>query len=120
MNYEPIIIGTHSNGFAGTKERNNAGQAGKETEPAKDYILLPLWTVNPPFSQDSKSSQDIRFKPSNDDRKKVDEDPRKESEYKDQEKENNVNNTNNVNTVSLTVNAAGTNGVNLLVNFHLI
>ncbi|GKB08920.1 hypothetical protein Tco_0837232 [Tanacetum coccineum] len=41
--------------------------------------------------------------------KKVDEDPRKNSECKDQEKEDNVNSTNNVNIVSLTVNAAGTN-----------
>ncbi|GKF04655.1 copia protein, partial [Tanacetum coccineum] len=49
---------------------------------------------------------------------KVDEDPRKDSECKDQEKEDNVNNTNNVNSVgnvnniSSTVNAAGTNEVN--------
>ncbi|GKD58948.1 hypothetical protein Tco_1296457 [Tanacetum coccineum] len=26
------------------------GQAGKETEPVKDYILLPLWTADPPYS----------------------------------------------------------------------
>ncbi|GKF94918.1 hypothetical protein Tco_0284618, partial [Tanacetum coccineum] len=40
-------------------------------------------------------------KPSSDDRKKVDEDPRKDSEYKDQEKEDNVNaaSTNEVNVV---------------------
>ncbi|GJU29212.1 putative ribonuclease H-like domain-containing protein [Tanacetum coccineum] len=50
----------------------------------------------------------------NDDGKKVDEDPRKDSECKDQEKEDNVNNTNNVNTVSSTVNAAGTNKVNVV------
>ncbi|GKD69574.1 putative ribonuclease H-like domain-containing protein, partial [Tanacetum coccineum] len=49
---------------------------------------------------------DDESKPSNDDRKKVDEDPRKDSECKDQEKEDNVNNTNNVNTVSSTVNTA--------------
>ncbi|GJW90882.1 hypothetical protein Tco_0168435 [Tanacetum coccineum] len=46
--------------------------------------------------------------------KKVDEDPRKNSECKDQEKEDNVNSTNNVNIVSLTVNAAGTNEVNVV------
>ncbi|GKG51567.1 hypothetical protein Tco_0541951, partial [Tanacetum coccineum] len=49
---------------------------------------------------------------SSDDGKKVDKDPRKESECKDQEKKDNVNSTNNVNTVSSTVNAAGTNEVN--------
>ncbi|GJX23447.1 retrovirus-related pol polyprotein from transposon TNT 1-94 [Tanacetum coccineum] len=42
------------------------------------------------------------------------EDPRKVSECKDQENEDNVNSTNNVNTVSLTVNAAGTNEVNVV------
>ncbi|GJX20889.1 putative ribonuclease H-like domain-containing protein [Tanacetum coccineum] len=105
MNYEPIVAGTQSNGFAGTKTSDNAGQARKETEPIKNYILLPLWTADPPFSHDPKSSHDDGSKPSSDDRKKVDEDPRKDSECNDQEKEDNVNNTNNVN-------AASTNEVN--------
>ncbi|GKC36156.1 hypothetical protein Tco_1048540, partial [Tanacetum coccineum] len=90
MNYEPIVAGTQSNGFA-----------------------------------DPKSSHDDGFKPSSDDGKKVDEDPRKDSEYKDQEKEDNVNSTNNVNIVISTVNAAGTNEVNVVggkqaLTFHLI
>ncbi|GKF94445.1 hypothetical protein Tco_0284145, partial [Tanacetum coccineum] len=102
----------------GTKASDNAGQARKETEPVKDYILLPLWTADLPYSQDPKSSHDDGSKHSSDDGKKVDEDPRKDSKCKDQEKENNVNNTSNVNTtgnvntVSLIVNAAGTNKVN--------
>ncbi|GJW03983.1 retrovirus-related pol polyprotein from transposon TNT 1-94 [Tanacetum coccineum] len=58
MNYEPIVAGTQSNGFAVDMERKD------------DKI------------------------------------PRKDSECKDQEKEDNVNNTNNVNTVSSTVNVA--------------
>nr|GFA87452.1 hypothetical protein [Tanacetum cinerariifolium] len=63
------------------------------------------------------SSYDDGSKPLSDDEKKADEDPRKESKCKDQEKEDNVNITNNVNTtsnvniVSSTVNAAGTNKV---------
>ncbi|GKA29967.1 hypothetical protein Tco_0716212, partial [Tanacetum coccineum] len=77
MNYESIVAGTQSNGFA-----------------------------------DPKSSHDDGSKPSSNEGKKVDEDPRKDSECKDLEKEYNVNNTNNVNTVSSTVNAAGTNEVN--------
>ncbi|GJU55926.1 putative ribonuclease H-like domain-containing protein [Tanacetum coccineum] len=89
MNYESIVAGTQSNGFAGTKSSDNEGQARKETEPVKDYILLPLWTVDPPFSQDPKSSQDDGSKPSSDDGKKVDEDLRKDSEGIDQEKEDN-------------------------------
>nr|GEW27204.1 hypothetical protein [Tanacetum cinerariifolium] len=86
----------------------------------KDYILLPLSTADPPFSQDPKSSHDDGSKPSCDDGKKVDEDLRKESECKDQENEDNVNSTNNVNTagnvniVSSTVNVVGTNEHNKL------
>nr|GEV42753.1 putative ribonuclease H-like domain-containing protein [Tanacetum cinerariifolium] len=114
INYEPIVAGTQSNSFAGTKASDNAGQARKETEPVKDYIMLPLWTADLPFSQDPKSSHDDGFKPSSDDEKKVDEDQRKENECNDQEKEDNVNGTNNVNTVSSTVNDAGTNKDNEL------
>nr|GEY61383.1 hypothetical protein [Tanacetum cinerariifolium] len=114
MNYEPIVADTQSNSFAGTKASDNACHARKETEPVKDYILLPLWTANPLFSQDPKSSPDDGSKPSCDDGKKVGEDPRKENKCKDQEKEDNVNKTNNVNTVSSTVNTTGTNKDNEL------
>nr|GEZ55664.1 putative ribonuclease H-like domain-containing protein [Tanacetum cinerariifolium] len=115
MNYEPIVVGTQSNGFVGIKASDNAGQARKKTEPLKDYILLPLWTVDPPFSQDPKSSHDDGSKHSSDDGKKVDKDPRKENECNDQEKEDNVNSTNNVNTVSSTVNAGSINEYNELL-----
>nr|GEW01134.1 putative ribonuclease H-like domain-containing protein [Tanacetum cinerariifolium] len=79
MNYEPIVVGTQSNGFT-----------------------------------DLKSSHDDGFKPSSVDGKKVNEDPSKECECNDQEKEDNVNNTNNVNIVSSTIDAAGTNKDNEL------
>ncbi|GKF37895.1 hypothetical protein Tco_0114653, partial [Tanacetum coccineum] len=72
INYEPIVAGTQSNGFAGTKARDNADDGSK---------------------------------PSSNDGKKVDEDPRKYSECKYLEKDDNVNSTNNVN-------ADGTNKVN--------
>nr|GEX21833.1 GATA transcription factor 26-like [Tanacetum cinerariifolium] len=39
----------------GTKVSNGEG---KEKEPERDYILLPLWTADLPFSSTSKSSQD--------------------------------------------------------------
>ncbi|GJX93833.1 ribonuclease H-like domain-containing protein, partial [Tanacetum coccineum] len=107
INYEPIIAGTQSNSFAGTQVSDNVGQARKETEPIKNYILLPLWTADLPYSQNLKSSHDDGSKPSSDDGKKVDKDPRKDSECKDQEKEDNVNSTN-------TVNVAGTNEVNVI------
>ncbi|GKA05680.1 ribonuclease H-like domain-containing protein [Tanacetum coccineum] len=79
MNYDPIIAGIQSNSFAGAKASDNAGQAKKETKPDKDYIFLPLWYADQPFSQDPKSSGDDGFKPSSSDGKKVDKDLRKES-----------------------------------------
>ncbi|GJU55999.1 putative ribonuclease H-like domain-containing protein [Tanacetum coccineum] len=108
MNYKPVVAGNQSNGNAGTKACDDAGKARMETVPGKDYILLPLWTADPPFSQSSKSSPDDGSKPSSDDEKKVDEDPRKDSESIDQEKDDNVNSTNNVNVASTNeVNAVG-------------
>nr|GEU30651.1 retrovirus-related Pol polyprotein from transposon TNT 1-94 [Tanacetum cinerariifolium] len=74
-----------------------------------------------PIVVDPKSSHDDGYKPTSDDEKKGDEDLRKEGECKYQEKEDNVNSTNNVNVagnvniVSSTVNAAGTNEVNVVV-----
>nr|GFA07109.1 retrovirus-related Pol polyprotein from transposon TNT 1-94 [Tanacetum cinerariifolium] len=35
MNYQPVVASTQSNGNAGTKDNNNAGQARKEKEPLK-------------------------------------------------------------------------------------
>ncbi|GJS74403.1 putative ribonuclease H-like domain-containing protein [Tanacetum coccineum] len=114
MNYKPVVAGNQSNGNAGTKACDDAGKARMETVPGKDYILLPLWTADPPFSQSSKSSSDAGFKPSEDDEKKVTEelgkeggDSSKDSESSNQEKEDNVNSTNNVN-------AASTNEVNVV------
>nr|GEU42046.1 uncharacterized mitochondrial protein AtMg00810-like [Tanacetum cinerariifolium] len=82
INYEPVIAGIQSNGFAGTKASDNASQAKKETEPIKDYIFLPLWTADPPFSQDPESSHNDGSKPLSDDGKKVDEDLRKKVNVK--------------------------------------
>ncbi|GJU02201.1 putative ribonuclease H-like domain-containing protein, partial [Tanacetum coccineum] len=103
-----------SQGRSGTKACDDAGKARIETVPRKDYILLPLWTADPPFPQDSKSSPDAGFKPSGDDEKKAAEEPgkedgdlSKEGKSNDQEKEDNVNSTN-------TVNAASTNEVNVV------
>ncbi|GJV45838.1 putative ribonuclease H-like domain-containing protein [Tanacetum coccineum] len=100
MNYKPVVVGNQSNGNAGTKARDDARKARMETIPGKDYILLLLWTADPPFSQISKGSLDAGFKPSSDDRKKVDEYSRKNSKGIDQEQEDNVNNTINVNVAN--------------------
>nr|GEV71337.1 hypothetical protein [Tanacetum cinerariifolium] len=105
MKYQPVVAGTQTIGNAGTKDDNNAGQARKEKEPGKDYILLPLWTADLPFPQEPKSSQDVGFKPSNDVGNKVNEVPKQENECKDQEEKDSVNSTNRVNVASSTVNA---------------
>ncbi|GJU07936.1 putative ribonuclease H-like domain-containing protein [Tanacetum coccineum] len=109
MNYKPVIAGNQSNGNAGC---DDAGKARMETIPGKDYILLPLWPVDPLLSQSSKISPDDGFKPLGDDEKKVTEEPgkkgsdsSKDSKSNNQEEEDNVNSTN-------TVNAASTNEVN--------
>ncbi|GJV21968.1 putative ribonuclease H-like domain-containing protein [Tanacetum coccineum] len=109
MNYKPVIAGNQSNGNAGTKACDDAGKARMETVPGKDYILLPLWPADLPFSQNLKSPPDARFKPSGDDEKKETDEPGKKGgdSSNDQEKEDNVNNTNNVN-------AASTNEVNVV------
>ncbi|GJU87735.1 uncharacterized mitochondrial protein-like protein [Tanacetum coccineum] len=87
MNYKPVVAGNQSNGNAGTKECDDVGKSRMETVPGKYYILLPLWPADLPFSQNSKSSPDAGFKPS----------------------EDNVNRTNNVNAASTNeVNAIGT------------
>nr|GFC52993.1 hypothetical protein [Tanacetum cinerariifolium] len=70
-------------------------------------------TANLPFPQDPKSSQDARFKHSNDVGKKVNDVPRQEYKCKYQEEKDNVNTTNRVNVVSSTINAAS-NEVNVV------
>ncbi|GJX01357.1 hypothetical protein Tco_0185270 [Tanacetum coccineum] len=72
-----------------------------EIVPGKYYILLPLWTQDPPFSSSSKDSPDDGFKPSGEEEKMDTEDPGNEdSEVTstreprvNQEKDANVNST---------------------------
>ncbi|GJY59564.1 hypothetical protein Tco_0459456 [Tanacetum coccineum] len=93
MNYEPIVAGTQSNGFVGTKASDNA---------------------------DPKCSHDDGSKPSNDDGNNIDEDARKDSDYNDQEKEDNANNTNNVNAASTNeVNVGGKTSIELPFDLNM-
>ncbi|GJR17436.1 putative ribonuclease H-like domain-containing protein [Tanacetum coccineum] len=117
MNYKSVVAGNQSNGNACTKACDDTCKARMETVPSKDYILLPLWTTDPPFSQSLKSSPDVGFKPLGDDEKKVTKEPRKkgsdsskDGEIYDQEKEDNIRSTNTVNATSTNeVNAFGAN-----------
>ncbi|GJX87297.1 putative ribonuclease H-like domain-containing protein, partial [Tanacetum coccineum] len=100
---------------ASTKAYDNACKSIMETVPDKDYILLPLWTQDPPFSSSLKDSPDAGFKPSGEEEKKDVEDPGNEDNKVssteeprvNQEKDANVNNTNNINNVSPTENDVG-------------
>ncbi|GKD86777.1 retrovirus-related pol polyprotein from transposon TNT 1-94, partial [Tanacetum coccineum] len=75
MNYKPVVAGNQSNGNAGTKAYDDACKVRMKTVPSKDYILLPLWTQDPPFSSSSKDSPNAGFKPSGEEENKDDEDP---------------------------------------------
>ncbi|GJR06015.1 ribonuclease H-like domain-containing protein [Tanacetum coccineum] len=128
MNYKPVVAGNQFNGNARTKAYADTGKAKVETVPGKKYILLPLWTQDPPFSYSPKDSPDAGFKPSGEEKKKDAEDPGNESgnltEGKDsevpsteeprinQEKDDYINSTNNINTSSDGNNTNNVNAIN--------
>nr|GEX23005.1 hypothetical protein [Tanacetum cinerariifolium] len=107
MNYKIVVAGNQSNG--------SAGKISVETVPDKDYILLPLWTQDLPFSSSSNDSPGAGFKPSREEEKNNDVDlenedsdvPSTEELRVNQEKDSNVNSTNNINFVSPTDNVVG-------------
>ncbi|GJU61249.1 ribonuclease H-like domain-containing protein [Tanacetum coccineum] len=59
-----------SNGNAVTKACDDAGKARVETVLGKEYILLPLWIQDPPFSSSPKDSPNAGFKPLGEEEKK--------------------------------------------------
>nr|GEZ23357.1 retrovirus-related Pol polyprotein from transposon TNT 1-94 [Tanacetum cinerariifolium] len=101
------------------QSNGNAGKAKVETVPDTDYIFLPLWTQDLPFSYSSKDSPSAGYKPSGEEEKKDTEGLRNEEskatiikEPRVNQKKDNVNSTNRVNAVSSTLNAAS-NEVNV-------
>ncbi|GJX73177.1 ribonuclease H-like domain-containing protein [Tanacetum coccineum] len=82
MNYKPVVARNQSNGNAGTKAYDDAGKTRMKIVSGKDYILLPLWTQDLPFSSSLKDSPDAGFKPSGEEEKK----DAKDLENKDSEK----------------------------------
>ncbi|GKA23284.1 putative ribonuclease H-like domain-containing protein [Tanacetum coccineum] len=124
MNYVPVVAGTNSNDFVGTKESIGAGQSSKETRSSQDYILMLLWKDGSLFDSSSKNASNDKSQPSSDSEKKDD-----ENRSDDQEKpENNIQDINtagpsintasptlnagslNINTISPTINTARSNG----------
>ncbi|GJT77890.1 putative ribonuclease H-like domain-containing protein, partial [Tanacetum coccineum] len=123
MKYKPVVAGNQSNGNAGTKACADAGKARVETKPGKNYIALPLWTQDPPFSSSPKDSSDSGFKPLREEQNKDAEDlgneggnPSEEGERINQENDASVNNTNNINTASDGNSTNNVNAVSSIVN----
>ncbi|GJZ11217.1 hypothetical protein Tco_0545976 [Tanacetum coccineum] len=56
MNYVPVVAGTNSNDFVGTKESIGAGHSSKEPGSSQDYILMPLWKDGSLFDSSPKNT----------------------------------------------------------------
>ncbi|GJW66573.1 zinc finger BED domain-containing protein RICESLEEPER 2-like protein [Tanacetum coccineum] len=56
MNYVPVVAGTNSNDFVGTKESIGAGHSSEETGSSQDYILMPLWKDGSLLDSSSKDA----------------------------------------------------------------
>ncbi|GJW01451.1 hypothetical protein Tco_1556702 [Tanacetum coccineum] len=102
MNYVPVVAGTNSNDFVGTKESIGVGHSSEETGSSQDYILMPLWKYGSPFNSSSKDVSNDEPQPSNDAGKKDD-----EGGIDDQEMTKNS--AQDVNTAGPSINTASTN-----------
>nr|GEW39238.1 ribonuclease H-like domain-containing protein [Tanacetum cinerariifolium] len=74
INYKLVVAGNQSNGSASTKACDNVGKTRVEIVPDIDYIMLPLWTQDLPYSSSLKNSPGAGFKPSGEEEKKDDDD----------------------------------------------
>ncbi|GJT82142.1 putative ribonuclease H-like domain-containing protein [Tanacetum coccineum] len=107
MSYVPVVAGTNSNDFAGSKESNCAGHTSKETEFSQDYIVMPLWKDGSMFDSSSKNSSNDEPQPSSIAKKKDDEGVSKASGFSDQEQPKSS--TLNINTAGPSNNTASAN-----------
>ncbi|GJU58098.1 zinc finger BED domain-containing protein RICESLEEPER 2-like protein [Tanacetum coccineum] len=102
MNYVPVVSGTNSNDFVGTKESIGTCHSSKETGSSQNYILMPLWKDDSLFDSSLKNASNDEPQPSSDAGKKNGDGVCKESGIADQEKSKN--NTKDVNTAGLSIN----------------
>ncbi|GJX64886.1 putative ribonuclease H-like domain-containing protein [Tanacetum coccineum] len=109
MNYVPVVAGTNSNDFVGTKESIGAGHSSKEPGSSQDYILMPLWKDGSLFDSSPKNTSNDEPQPSSDAGKKDD-----ESGIDDQEKPEDS--SPDVNTVGPNINTASINTGSLNIN----
>nr|GEX89683.1 hypothetical protein [Tanacetum cinerariifolium] len=72
MNYVPVVTGTNSNDFEGTKESIGTCHASKETRSSINYILLPLWKDGLLFDSPLKNANNDEPQPFSDAEKKND------------------------------------------------
>ncbi|GJS73464.1 ribonuclease H-like domain-containing protein [Tanacetum coccineum] len=107
INYVPVVVGTNSNDFIGTKESIGAGHSSKEIASRQDCILMPLWKDGLLFDSSSKNASNDEPQSSSDAGKKDDDGVRKQSGIENQERPKNS--TQDVNTDGLSVNTASTN-----------
>ncbi|GKD53271.1 putative ribonuclease H-like domain-containing protein, partial [Tanacetum coccineum] len=108
MNYVPIVAGTNSNDFVGTKESIGAGHSSKELGSSQDYILMPLWKNGSLFDSSPKNTSNDEPQPSSDAGKKD------ESGIDDQEKP--ADSSPDVNTAKPNINTASINTGSLNIN----
>ncbi|GJS90657.1 putative ribonuclease H-like domain-containing protein [Tanacetum coccineum] len=118
MNYVPVVVGTNSNDFSGSKESNGAGHTSKETEFSQDYIVMPLWKDGSMFDSSSKNSSDDKPQPSSNAEKKDDEGVSKASGFSDQEQPESS--TPNINTVGPSINTASANFKTGSLNINVV
>ncbi|GJV82198.1 putative ribonuclease H-like domain-containing protein [Tanacetum coccineum] len=118
MNYVPVVAGTNSNDFAGTKESIGAGHSSKETGSSQDYILMPLWKDGSLFDSSSKKASNDEPQPSSDVGKKDDKGVNKESGIDDQERLENS--TQYVNTARPSINTASINVNTGSLNINIV
>ncbi|GKC60275.1 putative ribonuclease H-like domain-containing protein [Tanacetum coccineum] len=112
MNYKPVTAGNQTNGNAGFKDDNDAGQSKKKAVPDHDYILLQLMT-----SQGSKDAEkEFTEEPTNedvhDDQALSDELERLIAQEKAAKAVTNTSSTNIFSTANIPVNTASSSFVN--------
>ncbi|GJX34083.1 putative ribonuclease H-like domain-containing protein, partial [Tanacetum coccineum] len=73
MNYVPVVAGTNSNDFVGTKESIGADHSSKEPGSSQDYIWMPLWKDSSLFDSSLKNTSNDEPQPYSDAGKKDDE-----------------------------------------------
>ncbi|GJT71968.1 putative ribonuclease H-like domain-containing protein [Tanacetum coccineum] len=112
-NYVPVVAGTNSNDFVGTKESIGVGHSSKDPRSSQDYILMPLWKDGSLFDSYSKDASNDEPQPSNDAEKKDD-----EGGINDQERTKNS--AQDVNTVGPSINTASTNFNTGSLNINIV